>query len=182
MNQDRDSPAPFSKTRETADEIRFALSEILDIPEEEILPSSRFDAIIERPIRRQVWEVLRAWNLPLPPLGLTSGAFLGVAFVVLAPLALLAFLVHWSVLLSLAEISMLARWVTRPWAVHPPDDCQTIREAAISITPFRLDDYRAGLWPREEIAAKVRMLVARTACVPLSSVKDDSRLMDLFTC
>src|SRR5438105_9417700 len=100
MEHELDWPAGLSKTNQTVQLIRFALAEFLGIPEEKVLASSRFDAIIDRPIRREAWDLLGTVDIHLPPLELSSRAFLAVAVLVSAPLALLAFLINWSVLLT----------------------------------------------------------------------------------
>lgn len=182
MDQGLESPGGHSKIDHTANTIRFALSHILDIPEHEIQTSSRFDTIIDPPIRRKVWDALRALDIPLPSLQLPTFVFLAIAIVVVAPIGIFAFLISWSFLISIAEVSILARWLTRPWAVRPPQGCKTIREAAIEITSFRLEDYHAGLWPREAISAKIRHQIAAVANVPFDAVKEDTNLVDLLGC
>lgn len=177
-----DLPIPRSKTWQTVETLRKTLADILGISEREILPSSRFDAIINRRARRQVWDEMRSAGFDLPPLELASETFFAVAIVVLAPLGLLAYFIQWSFLLTVAEVSFVARKVTRPWAVHPPLGCQTIRQAAIALTPFALQDYRAGLWPREEIADKVRLALAMALAVPFESVTEETRFLDLLEC
>jgi len=99
---------------------------------------------------------------------------------VLVPVIMLACILrNWSILLSLAELSVLARRVTRPWAVQPPVACETVREATLHLTPFTREDYQAGLWPREEVAAKVRWIVSRAVGVPFESVTDETQFLDL---
>jgi hypothetical protein len=52
----------------------------------------------------------------------------------------------------------------------------------LTVTPFTHEDFKAGLWPREEIAAKVRLLVAKAAGLPVDSVTEETSFCDLFAC
>jgi len=71
---------------------------------------------------------------------------------------------------------MLSYRLTRPLAVHPPVYCETVLEAALYLTPFKQVDFKAGLWPQEEIAAKVRMIIACSAGVRFQDVYNNSCL------
>jgi len=51
-----------------------------------------------------------------------------------------------------------------------------VREAVLHLTPFRRQDYERGFWTSEEIAAKVRLIVARATGTPFPLVTNDTRL------
>ena len=82
--------------------------------------------------------------------------------------------------LAIFPFALLSWLMSRPLAVRTPDGCQTVREAVLQATPFRREDYQAGLWPRSDISAKVRLLFAEIAGVPFESVTEDSPLAELF--
>ena len=76
-------------------------------------------------------------------------------------------------------LGLLARKVTRPLTIHPPIGCETMQEAALHLTPFRHEDYKAGLWPREDIAARVRWILARELHIPFEAITEKTSLADL---
>src|SRR5262249_6458769 len=127
--------------------------------------------------RRRVWQDLRTAGFDVPELALSAYVRLVVTLLVLLPVALVAYAwSNWTVLLSLGELGLLARRLTRPWAIYPPFGCETVQEAVVQLTPFTHADYQAGLWPREEIAAKVRWIVAEVTGVPFEKVTEQTRL------
>jgi hypothetical protein len=157
--------------------LRAHLLDILPTRPEEISPTQRFDQLIPRVERQRVWQEFREAGFAVPPLRLPSQVFLVVAFVILAPVAVLVLLLSWSFVFALVELSILAQRVTRPLAIELP--FHTVQEAVLYLTPFRREDYRAGLWPREAIALKVRVLFAEAAGRPLESVREETRVSDL---
>src|SRR5262249_42521581 len=152
--------ATKSKTTQTLHQLQEKLLEILPTLPEEITPSARFGMLIPPADRRRTWQQLQDAGFDLPQLTLSTRLFLTAAFIVLTPVALLAYFVSWSFLFSVAELGLIAHKVTRPLAIHPPIGCETMQEAALHLTPFRKEDYEAGLWSHEEIAAKVRWVVS----------------------
>jgi hypothetical protein len=159
--------------------LQAGLSDIVPAPPEQITPTQRLDELVPQVERRRVWQELSDAGLALPPLGLPSRIFFGAACVVLAPVALLVLLVNWSFVFTAVELYIWARRVTRPLATQVPAGCETVQEAVLHLTPFRREDYNAGLWPREAIALKVRSICARVAGLPVESVKEDTRWIDL---
>jgi hypothetical protein len=176
------SLANNSKTNRTFHYLREKLLEIYPIQVDELTSSARFDRLIAADERRRVWQKLREAGFDLPELTLSSRVFLAAALIVMAPVALLAYFLNWTVVLSLAELGLLARKVTRPLAIYPPIGCETVQEAVLHLTPFRQEDYKAGLWPREDIAAKVRWITARAAGLPFETVTNETRLLDILGC
>ena len=156
------------------------MSDIVPARPEQIVPTQGLDELIPPVERRRVWQELSDAGLTLAPLSLPSRIFLEAACVVLAPVALLVLLVNWSFVCTAVELYIWAQRVTRPLATQVPAGCKTVQEAVLHLTPFRREDYEAGLWPREAIALKVRLLCAKVTGLPLESVKDETRLTDLF--
>jgi hypothetical protein len=168
-----------SKTQRTFRQLQEKLLEILPARPEEITPAARFDTLIPPEDRRHTWHQLHEAGFDLPPLMLSSRVFLAAAFIVLAPVALLAHFFSWSFVFSVAELGLLAHKVTRPLAIHPPIGCETMQEAALQLTPFRQEDYKAGLWPREDIAAKVQLIVARELGIQFEAITAETSLANL---
>ena len=71
--------------------------------------------------------------------------------------------------------------LTRPLAVKPPIACETVHEAVLRLTPFRREDYQAGLRPREELAAKVRLIISEATGVPFAEIHQIHRPDGLLT-
>jgi len=169
-----------SLTSQTYDQLRQRLSELLPIVQEAIRRTERFEALIPAEDRRRIWKNLREAGFALPELTLSSRFFLAVAVIVVAPLALLGYFFGWSYLISLPELGLLARKITRPMAICPPIGCQTLQEAALQLTPFRKQDYHAGLWPREDIAGKIRLVISEATNLPFETIKEERRLSELL--
>lgn len=181
MSEDnRPTPAAGTKTSETFHWLRQELARFLPCTADEITLAQRFEELITATERRQVWQQLADEGITLPALELTASARLLATVAVLGPLSLVAVLLRDGlVLLSVGEAGLLTYRLTRRWAVHPPSGCETVREAVLHLTPFRRQDSEAGLWPHEEIAAKVRLIVARATGMPFASVTEDTRLDSL---
>jgi hypothetical protein len=177
-----DFPRCPSKIDQASEEVRRQLADVLGVPADEIPPCRGFTGLIPSRERRRVWRELQEAGVDLPELRLSSRVLVAIALVVLFPVALLGVLFSWSIVLCLAELHLLAYKVTRPWAIHPPMGCETPHEAAVHVTPFRMEDYRAGLWSHEEIGAKVRLVICRCLDIPYASIHEGTRLADICDC
>lgn len=171
-----------TSTQRTFREFKHALQQVAPA-DHEVSLDDRLDVIIPSRQRRRVWQQLRADGWELPELRLPAWVVLLSALVVSLIVALLVLSSRiWSALATLVDLSWGAKKLTRPWAVHPPIACETVREAVLRLTPFRREDYLAGLWPREDMAAKVRLIIAEVAEVPFAEIRGDTRLFDLIDC
>lgn len=152
-------------------------------PAESISYSARLASIIPPYRRRRVWRHLRAAGFALPGLTLSGPVLIVVVTIILFPAWLIILTVKgWMALFSLAELVVLSHKVTRPLAIHPPIGCETVHEAVLELTPFRHEDYRAGLWPPEEIGAKVRLIVAEATGMPFATITPQTKLVDVAGC
>jgi hypothetical protein len=105
------------------------------------------------------------------------------AAMVLMPLAFLVLALRtWFAIFSIVELTFVAYKLTRPLAIHPPQWCRTVGQAAYCLRNIRTVDGRAVPWTREEIAERVRMIVAETAGVPIEKVTDGVSLIELLGC
>ncbi len=167
----------------TYQEFERELRELVPLSQPNIDPSDRIEALIPSEERRRVWRQLQLAGFDLPELALSPQVFFMAAALVLAPVILLVLsLRKWSMLLSLLELSFLAHRLTRPLAIYPPFGCRTVQQLVVHLSRFVLEDYKAGLWTHDEIAAKVRQIFAEAAGVPVESVKGETRLEELFGC
>jgi hypothetical protein len=159
------------------------LSDLLFVPKSNVQLSDRIEAIIPADERRRVWRGLQSAGFDLPELTLSSRVFVIAAALVLGPVLLLVLsLRKWSMLLSSVELSLLAHRLTRPLAIYPPYGCETVQQLVLRFSRFLPEDYKVGLWTHNEVAAKVRQIVAERAGVPFEKVEDDTPLMELFAC
>jgi len=174
-------PSPYSAPGRTFTRLRASLADLVPAPVASISYSSSFATMIRPWSRRRVWQQLRTAGFALPGLTLSGPVFILVAAVVMFPAWLIVLTVKgWTALFSLAELVLLSHKVTRPLAIHPPLGCETVHEAVLELTPFRHEDYQAGLWPPEEITAKVRQMVAEVAGVSFEEIRPETRLCELF--
>jgi hypothetical protein len=181
MNDSLTEPSRNSPPGRTFVRLRACLADLVPAPAESISYSSSFATIIPPWSRRRVWQQLCSAGFALPALTLSGPVFILVATVVMFPAWLIVLTVKgWAALFSLAELMVLSHKVTRPLAIHPPIGCETVEEAVLQLTPFRQEEYRAGLWPLEAIAAKVRMHVAEATNTPFSAITPQTRLCDLL--
>lgn len=172
-----------SKIQQSHRKLQGLLAEILDVPSDRIALSQRLSSLIPKEERRRVWAELRQAGVALPALELSGGVFSVAALVVLSPVLLIALVLKtWLAFLSNLELGVLARKVTRPWAIHPPCGCETVYEALLEVTPVTHEDYKSGRWPRQEIAAKVRQVLARALNIPFEKITDQTRLIDICDC
>ncbi len=174
---------PKTKPEMVFREFEQELRSLLFLPEQNLRMSDRIEAIIPAEERRRVWRDLQLAGFDLPELALSPHVFAIAAVLVLAPVLLLVLsLRKLSLLLSLVELSLLAHRLTRPLAIYPPYGCQTVQQLVLHLSRFLPEDYRAGLWTHEEIAAKVRQIFAEAAGVPVQNIADDTPLVELFEC
>jgi Zn-dependent protease with chaperone function len=174
---------PRTKPEMVFREFERELRSFLFLPEQNLCMFDRIEAIIPAEERRRVWRELQLAGFDLPELTLSPRVFAIAAALVLAPVLLLVLsLRKWSMLLSLVELSVLAHRLTRPLAIYPPYGCQTVQQLVLHLSRFMPEDYKAGLWTHEEIAAKVRQIFAERAGVAVQNIKDDTPLVELFGC
>jgi hypothetical protein len=157
------------------------LRELISLPPAEIQRSEKLESLIPPKERRRVWSDLRQAGFGLPSLQLAFPTFMSAVILVAVPSILVAIQFGiWSVFLSLPILSILAYWRTRPFAIHPPDGCQTVYQAACYITQFTPEDYKAGLWSHEQVATRVRNVLAEAACASPDEIRGDMTMEELF--
>jgi hypothetical protein len=183
MGDSETSARPKTKPEMVFQEFEHELRKLMSSPGQNLQISDRIEAIIPAEERRRVWRDLQEAGFDLPELTLSGLVFHVAAVVVLGPVLLLVLsLRKWSLLLCLVELSLLARRLTRPLAIYPPYGCQTVQQLVLHLSRFRREDYKAGLWTREEVSAKVRQIFAEHAGVPVESIMDDTPIAKLCGC
>jgi hypothetical protein len=147
----------------------------------EVRPETKFVDIIPEEDRRSRWQQLQEYGFKVPGLILCGRGWL------LVLLQLLFLLVLWELLgngllFFFIEIITIIRIVTRPYAIVPPPGYETIERAAVNLTRFNMEQYRAGLWTHDDIAAKVRLIVAEVSGMPFDEITDETNLIELLCC
>lgn len=180
MTMERDSlPAHDSMTRRTLRRLQERLGEALALSSATIETTTPLHAVVPVEKRRQVWKEMAEADCRLPSLQVSGAVFWTMTLFVLIPLSLAALIVKsGAVFLSLPELALLFRKLSRRFAVHPRKHL-TLYEAAVELTPFNLEDYQAGLWPAEEVANKVRLIIADSTGTAFESIRPETRIADL---
>jgi hypothetical protein len=186
----------ITKVDMTFQEFQRKLRELLPLSQKEFRMSDRIEDIITPQERRRIWQELRVagydlpeLNLPLSQIPQGTGIYCLLVFGAVLVLGLpLLFLVLIAKLLPFAFLkriqALLIDWIfpgnpDNPLAIHAPVGCETVEEAVLQLTPFRVEDYKAGLWPRETLAAKVRQIVATSSGVSFQAIQSETRWGDL---
>jgi hypothetical protein len=152
-------------------------------PTKELSGSEELEAVLPLEDRRATWRELQSAGFELPELKISPRVFWIAALMVLTPLGVLCLASRtWFVIFSIVELTYLAYKLTRPLAVYAPDWCRTVGQAALCLRDVRTPEGRGVPWTREEVAERVRMIVAERAGVAIGEVTEDTRLADLFGC
>jgi acyl carrier protein len=162
-------------TSHTFFRLRRELMHHLALPRPAVRPTASMAALVPEVRRREVWRELEAAGLPLPPLqgGVPACCVWMTAALVLGAAAFL----WWSgalVLLAALGLVLLAARATQPLAVAIPPACVTVRATVFYLTPGRLTDALS----REEIASRVRRIVAENLGLSLDEVQEHSRIAE----
>jgi hypothetical protein len=184
FNREEYHPMASPQTRRQIGLRRFqeTLQEIAP-PTKELSGSEELEAILPLEDRRTAWRELQSAGFDLPGLEVSPQVFWIAALMVLTPLGLLCLASRtWFVIWSFVELTFLAYKLTRPLAVHPPAWCRTVGQAALCLRQVRTPDGRGVPWTREEIAERIRMIIAESANLPIDQVTNDARLTDLLGC
>jgi hypothetical protein len=141
------------------------------------------ETVLPVEIRQATWRELKAAGFELPELQVSRSVFWIAVALVLTPLGLLVLAVRtWFAVLSIIEFTFLAYKFTRPLAIHPPDWCKTVGQAALCLKYIRGAHGAVVPWTREEITDRVRMIIGEAAGVPIDKVTHDTLLIDLLRC
>lgn len=159
------------------------LQEKIAAPAKDLSGSEELETILPVGDRQATWRELQAEGFELPELEISPLVFWIAAAMVLTPLGLLVLALRtWFAILSIVDLTFLAYKLTRPLAIHPPQWCRTVGQAALCLSNIRTPDGRIVGWTREEISEKVRMIIAEAAGLPIQKVTEGARLTDLLGC
>ncbi|MCI0459135.1 MAG: hypothetical protein L0Z62_19435 [Gemmataceae bacterium] len=167
----------------TFERLRAALPECLDTLHPDAHPETPLETLLPVAQRREAWRLLRQQGFPLPELQLPPEESRRNLLRVLRVAGSLAlWLWWWPALLLALPLGVVVYRLSRPRAVVFPAYVKTVGELALYLTPYR--DHREGgcRWTDEEVAAKVRMVVADWAGLPFEEVRPETKFADLMGC
>jgi hypothetical protein len=179
-------PGSYNPIVRTFNELRAGLTAALGLPRHAVHPATEVAELVPAGQRRRVWRQLRARGLRLPSLVLSSqvrragllalattavsvalclrldaGVRLDIGLCVVVPLGLVAYL------------------LSRPCAVHLPYGLRTVEELVLYAVDFRRHKDSGYRWTHNEIALKVRLVLAECLDVALEEVQPEKTLTEL---
>jgi hypothetical protein len=162
---------------------RAGLLRSLDVPRNAIRPWMDLETLIPIARRREVWRSLRREGLRVPALELAPlESKLHTALVLKSVVSFFLWMQHWSAWLLALPLGALEYWWSRPRAVHFPLGLKTVGDMVLYLTSFREHKKSGYRWTHNEIAFKVRLIVAEALAVPLDAVQPEKTLEELGAC
>jgi len=79
-------------------------------------------------------------------------------------------------------VGVVVYWISRPRAVEFPLCVKTVGELAVYLTSYRDHRDSGYRWTDEEVAAKVRMIIADWAGLPFDAVRPETTFEELIGC
>ncbi len=86
---------------------------------------------------------------------------------------------RWSALLLIVPLAVVVSWASRRRAVHFPPYLRTVGELVIYSTRFADHKDSGYRWTRNEIALKVRLIVAESTGLPLEAIQPETTWAEL---
>jgi hypothetical protein len=176
------SQAPSPSTL-TLERLRAALPDCLDALHPDARPETLLETLFPVEQRREAWRRLRRQGFPLPLLRFSPEdhrRLLLRALRVAGSLAL--WLRWWPALVLTLPLALVLYWLSRHRAVEFPLCLKTVGELAVYLTNYRDHRGSASQWTAAEVAAKVRMIIAEEAGLPLDEVRPEMTLEELIGC
>lgn len=173
-------PPAYNPIVRTFNSFRAGLVGSLGLARHDVRPDSPLEALIPVRSRRYVWRRLRREGLRVPALRLSRAARAWNAFgVVKTAVSFALWLGKWPALLLVFPLWLAAYWLTRPQAVHFPPGITTVGEMVLYLTSFREHRDSGYRWTHNEVAFKVRLVVAESLNLPLDAVRPECTLAEL---
>jgi len=135
-----------------------------------IRPGSRLDEIVPEATRRRVWAAVRKEGLVLPRLELTRRQQWLCALAIATPVLLWR---DWAGAAASFAVALAVYWGTRPWAIHPPVCCRTIRDVVLLAVDRNRPTGGGGQFSEREVVQKVRLIAAKQFRMPAEQITDD---------
>jgi len=159
---------------------RAGLVSSLGLARHQVHPRAPLETLIPVHRRREVWRRLRRQGLRVPALRLAPRERAWEVFgVVKTAVSFALWLQKWPALLAAFPLGLVAYRVSRRRAVHFPLGLRTVGEMVLYLTSFREHSSSGYRWTRNEIATKVRLIVAESLGLPLDAVRPEKTLAEL---
>lgn len=160
--------------------LRSVLLRTLAIERRHICPQMPLAVLIPPEQRRQTWQRLREEGLAVPSLELTSWERTTGTLTVLKTAASLALSTQNSyALLTALPLGAVAYAASRPRAVNLPLGIRTVGDLVMYLTSYREHQHSGYRWTRNEIALRVRFLVAESMGLTLNEVQENTSFAEL---
>jgi hypothetical protein len=173
-------PPQYNPIVRTFGRFRAALVSSVGLARHQVHPEASLESLIPAHRRREVWRHLRRQGLRVPALELAPRERLWQVFGVLKTAVSLAlWLRRWPALLVAFPLGLVAYGLSRRRAVHFPLGLRTVREVVLYVTSFREHSDSGYRWTSNEIATKVRLIVAESLGLPLDAVQPEKTLAEL---
>jgi hypothetical protein len=173
-------PEAYSPIVRSFCRFRAAVRNHVDIARHDVRPETALETLLPFEARREIWQELGQQGLELPPLEFSERDSWRILLrVVKVAVSSAFYLKSWYALLVALPTAPAVFWAGRHRAVHFPHVLKTVGDVVIYGTRFADHKHSGYRWTRNEIALKVRLLVAESAGLPLDAVQPETRFADL---
>jgi acyl carrier protein len=160
------------------------LTALLPLHRAGVKPAAPLAELIPMTRRRELWRQLQArgWRLPpLCPSVAINWVALTLVLMIVSVLGIAASPNYGLIALAILAafpLGMLAAWITRPWAVHMPEEVKTMRDIVLRSIPFDTTADVRGQWTQAEVAERVRLIIGEELGIHPEKLPDDARFVD----
>ena len=161
-------------------QLRAAIAGAAGVPSRAIRPWTHLEWVLPVDRRRELWRAMRQSGLRLPPLELPPRAGWLGCLVLTVPKVVSVFVLGWCLGTLAAAAAVLLYWLlSRPWATEFPAGLRTVGELTLYLTDYAEHRDSGYRWTHDEIAFKVRVVVAEAMNLPLDQVRTESTFREL---
>jgi hypothetical protein len=173
-------PEVYNPIVRTFCQFRAVLLNSLDLSRQEVRPNTPLETLLPMSCRREVWTQLQRQGLRLPALELSEWDHRrNLLRALRAAVSSAVYLHRWSALVLILPLALAFHWASRRRAVHFPLGLATVGQMVIYTTCFAEHKGSGYRWTKNEIALKVRLIVAESVGFPLEAVQPETKLVDL---
>lgn len=164
----------------TFGQFRAALMTSMSLPRHAVHPTTPLESLIPIEQRREVWRHLRQQGLRIPALQLPDTERRRTVLGVLRTTVSFALgFQKWPALLVAVPLGLIAYGLSRRRAVCFPPGLRTVGDMVLYLTCFHAHRSSGYRWTRNEIATKVRLVIAESLGLTLDDVRPEKTLTEL---
>jgi hypothetical protein len=181
-------PQEYNPIIRTYCRLRSEFVNTLGVSRRQVRPKTPLATLIPIENRRILWRRLRHKGFKVPPLEISPFVtLLSVLFVLAISAAFISWLQSWTEIsfavpigsLFVIPIGRVVFHVNQRWAVHFPENWLTVGNLALRLTPFGEHVPSGGWWTREDIAKKVRLVLADCLNIDAKDIRPENTLREL---